>query len=340
MDNLIEIGMFAGKAFIIFVAVAAILITLAALIAKAKDSPEQIDIKSLNEKFKALSDKIRESVLTKDQLKEHLKAQKKHAKAQEKLVQPHIYVLDFDGDIKASQVETLREEITALLQVCNPEKDEVLLRLESPGGMVHGYGLAAAQLLRLRNSNINLTISVDKVAASGGYMMACIGHKILASPFAILGSIGVLAQLPNIHRLLKKHDIDYQEITAGEYKRTLTIMGEITEKGKQKFAEQIEDTHVLFKQFVEKNRPQLDIPKVATGEYWYGERALDLGLVDDLMTSDEYLLKRFESHKIFSVKIRPKKTFQQKMQESLKKTLTRALPESLLEIQKRYSVLS
>ena len=223
-----------------------------------------------------------------------------------------IYVLNFDGDVKASAVESLREEITAILTIATPD-DEVVLCLESPGGMVHTYGLAASQLIRITKKDIPLTVVVDAVAASGGYMMACIGSKILAAPFAIIGSIGVVAQLPNFHRLLKKNDIDFELFTAGEHKRTVTMFGENTEKGKAKFVEELEDTHELFKSFVSEHRPQVNVSEVATGEIWYGQRALENNLIDDIQTSDEYLMSKREECNIYQVSYETKKTFQEKL---------------------------
>lgn len=209
-----------------------------------------------------------------------------------------IFVLDFDGDIRASAVTSLRQEISAILTLARSE-DEVVVRLESGGGVVHGYGLAASQLQRIRAHNIPLTVAVDKVAASGGYMMACVADKIIAAPFAIIGSIGVLAQLPNLHRLLKKHEIDFEQLYAGEYKRTLTMFGENTDKAREKMQQELQETHDLFKAHVKDQRPQLNIGKVATGEHWFGSRALELGLVDHLQTSDDYLMAaRFDTRLI------------------------------------------
>jgi serine protease SohB len=206
----------------------------------------------------------------------------------------------------------MREEITAVLSQAT-DKDEVVVKVESGGGMVHSYGLAASQLARITQKNIPLTVCVDKVAASGGYMMACVANKIVAAPFAILGSIGVVASLPNFHKLLKKNDIDYEMFTAGEYKRTVTMFGENTEKGRAKFVEDLEDTHVLFKEFVSENRPQVDIEKVATGEIWFGRRAKDVNLIDEIITSDEYLLSQIETADIFQVEYVYKKSIQEKL---------------------------
>lgn len=224
-----------------------------------------------------------------------------------------IFVLDFKGDIQASAVENLREEITLILATAKAGRDRVVVRLESPGGMVHGYGLAAAQLVRLRDAGFHLTICVDKVAASGCYMMACIANEIISAPFAVVGSIGVVAQVPNFNRLLKEHNVDFELYTAGQYKRTVTMFGENTPEGKAKFEEELQQTHVLFKHFVEKYRPQLNVDKVATGEHWYGQDALDLNLVDKLQTSDEYLLALLPQHDVYVINTRKKATLGEKL---------------------------
>ena len=243
----------------------------------------------------------------KQEKKSQSKAQKKAIKEAQKegteaeAERNRVFVLDFNGDVRATEVSQLREEVTAVLSVAN-KGDEVLLRLESPGGVVHGYGLAASQLSRVLGQGLNLTVAVDKVAASGGYMMACIGTRILAAPFAVLGSIGVVAELPNFHRLLKKYDVDMEVMTAGEYKRTLTMFGENTDQGREKFQEEIEDVHDLFKSFVAENRPSVDVEAVSTGEAWYGQRALDRNLVDELKTSDEYLVECCDAADVFHVR--------------------------------------
>lgn len=224
-----------------------------------------------------------------------------------------IYVIDFKGDVQASAVENLREEITLILATAKAGKDRVVVRLESPGGMVHGYGLAAAQLVRLRDAGFHLTICVDKVAASGGYMMACIANEIITAPFAVVGSIGVVAQVPNFNRLLKEHNVDFELYTAGEYKRTVTMFGENTPEGKAKFEQELQQTHALFKHFVEKYRPKLNVEKVATGEHWYGQDALDLNLVDELKTSDEYLLSALPQHDVYVISTRRKPTLGEKL---------------------------
>ncbi|WP_269913452.1 protease SohB [Acinetobacter sp. HY1485] len=235
---------------------------------------------------------------------------KNEAKAKDK---DRIYVLDFKGDVQASAVANFREEITLLIATAKAGQDRVVIRLESPGGMVHGYGLAAAQIIRLRDAGFHVTICVDKVAASGGYMMACIANEIIAAPFAILGSIGVVAQVPNFNRLLKEHNVDYELYTAGEYKRTVTMFGENTPEGKAKFEEELQQTHKLFKHFVEKYRGQLDVEKVATGEHWYGEDAATLNLVDKLKTSDEVILDLIDHHDVYLIATRSKPTLGEKL---------------------------
>lgn len=222
------------------------------------------------------------------------------------------FVLDFDGDMKASSIRQLREEVSSLISIAKKD-DEVVLRLESPGGIVHAYGLAAAQLARLKEAGINLTICVDKVAASGGYMMACVADKIYSAPFAVVGSIGVVAQMPNFNKLLKNHDVDYELFTAGDFKRTVTVLGENTDADKAKFQEEIEQTHQLFKDFVNTYRPSLDIKKVATGEHWYGEDAIQLGLVDEIKTSDSYLLELMEHKDVYALHAHKKPTLAEKL---------------------------
>lgn len=221
-------------------------------------------------------------------------------------------MLNFKGDMRAAAVSNLREEITAVLSQATQD-DEIVIRLESAGGMVHSYGLASSQLDRIVKKGIPLTVCVDKVAASGGYMMACVADKIIAAPFSILGSIGVVAQMPNFHRLLKKHDVDYEMLTAGEYKRTLTMFGENTEKGREKFIEDLEQTHDLFKDFVQQHRTEVDINNIATGEVWLGTKALEMKLVDDLKTSDEYLVEKMADADIYEVSYVHKKSLQEKV---------------------------
>lgn len=274
--------------------------------------PAEIRISHLNARINEQRKKIAQTTASKLELIQLSQQMAREARARKKNNQK-IYVLDFKGDTAASAVEQLREEITLILATAKAGRDRVVVRLESPGGMVHGYGLAAAQLVRLRDAGFHLTICVDKVAASGGYMMACIGSEIVSAPFAILGSIGVVAQVPNFNRLLKEKNIDFEMYTAGQYKRTVTMFGENTEEGKAKFEEELQQTHVLFKHFVEKYRPQLNVEKVATGEHWYGQDALDLNLVDKLQTSDEYLLSLLLQHDIYVIQTRKKPTLGEKL---------------------------
>jgi len=274
--------------------------------------PAEIRVSHLNARVNEQRKKIAQTTASRLELLQLVQQLAKEAKIRRKNNQK-IFVLDFKGDIQASAVENIREEITLILATAKAGRDRVVVRLESPGGMVHGYGLAAAQLVRLRDAGFHLTICVDKVAASGGYMMACIANEIITAPFAIVGSIGVVAQVPNFNRLLKEHNVDFELYTAGQYKRTVTMFGENTPEGKAKFEEELQQTHVLFKHFVEKYRPQLNVDKVATGEHWYGEDALSLNLVDKLQTSDEYLLALLAQHDVYVINTRRKATLGEKL---------------------------
>ncbi len=317
MEYLAEFILFLAKTVTIIGGLAIIAALVAALGQKTKKMHKgHLEITQLNEHYEHLQTDLKQALLDKDQLKKAAKEEKEKVKLEKKankknpdakVIKPRVFVLDFHGDIKASSVKSLREEITAVLSLANAECDEVVVRLESGGGLVHSYGLAASQLKRIRNKGVKLTVTVDKVAASGGYMMACVASHIVAAPFAVLGSIGVMAQLPNVHRLLKKHDIDIELHTAGEYKRTLTILGENTEKGRKKFIRDMQDTHELFKEFVKTEREVVDIDKVATGEIWYGQKALALQLIDDISTSDEYIYQKVDQFDLVQVEYVTKK---------------------------------
>jgi serine protease SohB len=344
LEFLSDYGLFLAKTITFVVAVLVVVSLIASLGGRNKKSDKgHIEVTKLNDELDHVRDFLKESLLSEDEFKQEEKAEKKRLKdekaakkkqlkmnaaASESAATPQekkrIFVLDFYGDIKASENDCLREEITAVLSLARPI-DEVVVKVESGGGMVHSYGLAASQLARITNRGIPLTICVDKVAASGGYMMACVADKIVAAPFAILGSIGVVAQLPNFHKLLKKNDIDYEMFTAGEYKRTVTMLGENTEKGRAKFVEDLEDTHVLFKEFVSEHRPQVDIAQVATGEVWFGRRAKEVNLIDEIQTSDEYLIKQADSADIFEIEYAHKKTLQEKLGFAAQQSVDRLL---------------
>ena len=328
MEFLFEYGLFFAKVATLLVAFVVVVSVVVGASQKNKygEGRGHLEITPLNQQFEDLKDtmliattdeslqKAEEKKLTKAK-KKLLSEQKKTAKnvsESDAIKRNKVYVLNFDGNISASAVGHLREEITAVLTQATPN-DEVLLKLESAGGMVHSYGLASSQLDRLRKKNVPLTVCVDKVAASGGYMMACVADKILAAPFAIIGSIGVVAQMPNFNKVLKKHDVEFELLTAGEHKRTLTMFGENTEKGREKFIEELEETHQLFKDYVSTRRPQIDIDKIATGEIWYGSRAKDIKLIDDIQTSDEYLVSRIEDADVFEVAYVFKKKLHQRL---------------------------
>ena len=328
MDFFIEYGLFLAKVATVVFAIGIIISLVVSANQKGKQSGDKghLEITPLNQQYEDMSEAMLIATLDQSQQKAEEKklhkAKKKQAKADKKAqkaeteteskTQKRVFVLTFNGNLSASAVSHLREEVTAILTQANAE-DEVLVKLESAGGMVHSYGLASSQLDRLRKAKIPLTVAVDKVAASGGYMMACVADRILAAPFAIVGSIGVVAQMPNFNKVLKKHDVDYELLTAGEHKRTLTMFGENTDKGREKFIEELEETHQLFKDYVSERRPQVDINKIATGEIWYGTKALEMALVDDIQTSDEYLVSCIQQAQVYEVAYVQKKKLHQRL---------------------------
>ena len=327
LDYFYDYLLFLAQAVTVVAAVLLILSAMASLGMKRQQqgSHGHLEVRKLNDRLNSLKDSLRQAVLPQAQFKKLHKQDQKKEKAEQKQAaksakkaekkgekqadlqmgdedsRSRIFVLHFEGDLQASKVDHLRTEVTAVLTLAEPS-DEVVVCLESPGGAVHGYGLAASQLDRIRQHGIPLVVAVDKVAASGGYLMAAVADRILAAPFAVIGSIGVLAQIPNVHRLLKKHDVDVELLTAGKYKRTLTVLGENTDEGRQKFLEELEDIHALFQEYVGTRRPALDMAEVATGEVWYGDRAIAKHLIDELSTSDEYLARACEERDVFEVR--------------------------------------
>ncbi len=308
-----EYGLFLLKTVTLVVAVVVIIGTAAAAGKKAAHH-EGLEVEDLNKKYRNMASALKQAVMRKADWKKEAKAEKVRVKAEAKedKPRPRAYIIDFKGDLKASAVPSLREEVSAILEVANPD-DQVVVRLENYGGVVHEHGLAASQLVRIRDREIPLVVVVDKVAASGGYLMACVANRILAAPFAILGSIGVLAQIPNFNRMLDNHGVDFEQITAGKYKRSVTMFGQNTDEDRAKLKEELEDVHLLFKGAVARYRPDLDMDKIATGEHWYGTRALELGLADELKTSDELLADLARDFDLFRLSYKIKQPLQKRL---------------------------
>lgn len=320
IQALIELALFSAKSLIILGIILIILAVFFILLAKSKQKISgRLTIKNLNHQFADNNEMIMQEILPKKDFKKFLKDQKAANKKRDgnAAAMKNIYVLNFHGDIQATAVHALSEEITALLNAAKP-KDEVVVRLESGGGVVHGYGLGAAQLMRIRNHHIPLTVTIDKLAASGGYLMACTASKILAAPFAIIGSIGVIIQLPNFNKVLKDKHIDFEMHTAGEYKRTITMFGENTDAGREKLQEEIDAVHEQFKELIKQHRPQINLAETATGEHWLAQKALALQLVDELKTSDEYLLSQSHAANIFEISFEERKPLLQRLTSSAK----------------------
>ncbi len=321
MEFISEYGLFLLKVMTVVIGII-VVVGFAASAGRKAASHEGLEVENLNKKYQSQAAELKQAVMNKSEWKAESKAlkarDKKDAKKEES--RPRAYVIDFKGDLKASAVPSLREEISAVLDVAT-EKDQVVIRLENYGGVVHEHGLAASQLVRIRDRNIPLLVCIDKVAASGGYLMACVANKIVVAPFAILGSIGVIAQLPNFNRFLDNHGVDFEQITAGDYKRNVTMFGKNTDEDRARLKEQLEDVHTLFKAAVGEYRPDLDLDKVATGEHWYGTRALELGLADELKTSDELLADLAGEWDLYRVAFKIKQPFQKRLMANVDSTL-------------------
>ncbi|MDH4048353.1 MAG: protease SohB [Gammaproteobacteria bacterium] len=314
-------GLFLLKTLTIVAAIVVVIGTIAAAGKKAA-MHEGMEVENLNGKYRSLAGALKKAVLKKGDRKAAAKAEKSRQKAEAKSseTRPRSFVIDFKGDLKASAAASLREEVSAILDLATSD-DQVIVRLENHGGVVHEHGLAASQLARIRDREIPLIVSVDKVAASGGYLMACVASRIVAAPFAILGSIGVIAQIPNFNRMLDSHGVDFEQVTAGQYKRNVTMFGKNTDADRAKLKEELEDVHALFKAAVSKYRPSLDLDKVATGEHWYGTRALELGLVDDLKTSDEFLTELAKDRELYRVSYKIKQPLPKRLMANVDSAL-------------------
>lgn len=308
MDFLFDYLLFAAKlATIVALIVLPAIIIVVVRNARRQPDAVTIEVRKLNDSLLEKRITLEAALLSPSEFKKRLKAAKSARKARLRTPAadstPRSFVINFNGDLRATAVASLREEITAVLAVARPV-DEIIVVLESGGGTMHGYGLAASQLRRVRDHGVRLCVVVDRIAASGGYMMACVADELVAAPFAIIGSIGVVAQLPNFNRLLKKHDIDFEQVTAGEFKRTLTLFGENTDRDREKFQATIDDAHALFKDFIATQRPGLALERVATGEWWFATRALELGLVDRLATSDAVIGAAATEREVYQVHAR------------------------------------
>ena len=302
-----EIGVFTAKLFISLLVFGIFLMLIAGFALqqkKYKKKKKRLELEDVGDLYQGYKLAMQSILLSGKELKKQVQLLKKRKKQEKAGEQDRVYVLNFDGDIQARQVKQLRDEVSLLVYFANPEKDEILVRLNNRGGMVPNHGLAASQLQRLRDKGFKLTICVDEVAASGGYLMACTASVLMAAPFAYIGSIGVLAQIPNLHRFLQKKEVDFEEHYAGKHKRTLTLFGKATDEKREKLKAQLEEIHRQFQNYISSYRPQLNLEKVATGEVWLGEKAKTLGLVDSISTSDAYLLKLLDTKKVYHLSLK------------------------------------
>jgi serine protease SohB len=351
-DFFFEYGLFLVKLLSIMFGILFVVGGIARIISKHREEVSEggsIVLSNLSEELDDIQELFLEETLDPDEYKRYLKQKKqteKKEKKEEKKASkkkakqhpdeeihpdPRLFVIQFHGDVEASDVDNLKECINAVLTTAS-EQDEVLVVIDSHGGYVHSYGLAASQLARLRAQSIPLTVAIDTVAASGGYLMAVVANKIIAAPFAIVGSIGVIAELPNFHRLLKKHDVDYETYTAGKYKRTVTVFGENTEQGREKFREELADVHRLFQQHIADYR-KVNLEKTATGEHWHAKDAIKLGLVDEIKTSDDFMFEYYRENKgkIYRVEYIIKESFADRLQNIIHHT-GKALLTALIKL--------
>ncbi len=209
---------------------------------------------------------------------------------------PRLAVLRFQGlrDLNASGDQRLSEAIDEVL-VNRDHFEEAVVIIDSPGGTTHGYGHAYALLERLSASGLKVTACIDRIGASGGYLMALPADRILAGPFAIVGSVGVVAGIPNVKRLLEEKGVSYRLFVAGDKKRVVHFADDDGPEVREYMDEKLAGIHTQFLQAVEKHRgDRVKLDEVRSGDHWSAEESVEkgLGLVDELQTSAEYLLER------------------------------------------------
>jgi len=323
LELLSNYGLFLAELLTVAVIVAVVAVLIISS-AKRGSLQDGLTVEHLNKRYQNMGDTVRRAVEGSQRFKQASKQRRKDQKrlAKKGSDRPRVFVIDFKGDIRASATASLREEVSAILAAAGKD-DQVLVRLENPGGTVHEHGLAASQLLRIKQHGLRLLVAVDKVAASGGYLMACVADEILAAPFAIVGSIGVIAQLPNFHRWLEAKGVDFEQVTAGRYKRTLTLFGENTDEGRDKLKQELEEVHRLFKHQIAEHRSKVDLDVVATGEHWYGLKALELELIDRITTSDDFLLEASKDHDIYSVSYKRRRSLPERVMAGAEALLSR-----------------
>ena len=132
-----------------------------------------------------------------------------------------------------------------------------------------------------------------------------------------------MQQIPNFNRFLKERGVDFEQITAGRFKRTLTLFGDITDEGREKLKEELQDVHELFRDQISEHRPHVDMERVGTGEHWYAIRARELNLVDELRTSDDFLLESMKSRDVYWLTYLRRKTLPERLMGTVENSLQR-----------------
>lgn len=210
-------------------------------------------------------------------------------------------VLRFEGDTMATGRQDFARMVDEVLH--NKERiQRVIVVVNSPGGGVSVYGQMFAGMERMRNAGVDVTACVDTYAASGGYLMSVPAQRIIAAPFAMVGSIGVVSEFMNFNKLLRRLGVEPMTITAGELKRTVTPLSEVTEENKAAYKAQLEAIHRQFIAVVKKYR-EVDADRVCTGNHWTAAESVELklNLVDGLATSQEYLFEANQTEDLVTI---------------------------------------
>ncbi len=193
---------------------------------------------------------------------------------------PRVAIVELEGVI--IEVDDIVRELKAHRE--NPSIRAVVMRINSPGGVVAPTQELHDAVLRLRQAGKPVVASLGAVAASGGYYVAVACDQIYANPGTLTGSIGVIMQLANLEQLLKKVGVDYVVVKAGQFKDIGNVARAMTLDERRVMQALLDDVHGQFIGAVATGRklPREDVVRLADGRVFSGTQAKELRMVDAL----------------------------------------------------------
>jgi protease-4 len=193
---------------------------------------------------------------------------------------PRVAIVELEGVI--AEVDDLVREVKSHRE--NPQVKAVVMRINSPGGVVGPTQELHQALLRVREAGKPVVASLGSVAASGGYYTAVAADRIYANPGTLTGSIGVIMQMANLQDLFKKVGVDYVVVKAGQYKDLGNVSRQMTPEERRVLQGLLDNVHAQFIDAVAEGRKldRAEVVKFADGRVFSGVQARDLKMVDTL----------------------------------------------------------